>query len=331
MPLKIVAYLLGIAGLALFIGLIAYGGFTEVISAVAVAGWGLLWVTLFHLVPLVADSIAWRGLFAPTPRLPLQALLRIRWVGESVNNLLPAVHIGGELVRVRLATHSGVPGPAAGASVVVDLTMALFTQIIFASMGIVLLLELGDVGSLGRSVMLGLALFAFLLLGFYLVQRFGLFRFLAATLSRLVGSRDWLSLVGGAAALDDAIHATYRGRRALLVAGGWRLFGWALGTGEVWLALYFLGYPVTVVEAFMLESLGQAVRTAAFAVPGALGVQEGGYILLGALVGLGPELSLALSLVKRVREVLLGVPGLVAWQIAEGRRLWSHRKAPNRP
>lgn len=331
MPLKIVAYLLGIAGLALFIGLIAYGGFTEVISAVAVAGWGLLWVTLFHLVPLVADSIAWRGLFAPRPRLPLQALLRIRWVGESVNNLLPVVHIGGELVRARLAVHSGVPGPAAGASVVVDLTMALFTQIIFASMGIVLLLELGDVGGLGRSVMLGLALFAFLLLGFYLVQRFGLFRFLAATLSRLVGGRDWLSLVGGAAALDDAIHATYRDRRALLVAGGWRLFGWVLGTGEVWLALYFLGHPVTVVEAFMLESLGQAVRTAAFAIPGALGVQEGGYILLGALVGLGPELSLALSLVKRVRELLLGVPGLVAWQIAEGRRLWSHRKAPNRP
>jgi hypothetical protein len=72
-----------------------------------------------------------------------------------------------------------------------------------------------------------------------------------------------------------------------------------------------VGHPVSWVTALLLESLGQAVRGAAFAVPGALGVQETGYVLLAPLAGLTTEVALALSLAKRVRELLLGLPGLL--------------------
>jgi hypothetical protein len=64
-----------------------------------------------------------------------------------------------------------------------------------------------------------------------------------------------------------------------------------------------------------MEAVTEAVRSAAFVVPGALGVQEGGYLVVGAWLGLGPDVALAVSLVKRVREVVLGVPGLLAWQL----------------
>jgi hypothetical protein len=83
-----------------------------------------------------------------------------------------------------------------------------------------------------------------------------------------------------------------------------------------------MSQPAGLREALLLEGLGQAVRSAAFAVPGALGVQEGGYVLIGGMFGLSPQLALALSLIKRVRELLLGLPGLAAWQLLEGRRLW---------
>jgi hypothetical protein len=78
----------------------------------------------------------------------------------------------------------------------------------------------------------------------------------------------------------------------------------------------------------MLEALGNAVRGAAFAVPGAIGVQEGGFILLGSLIGIAPDTALALSLVKRVRELTLGLPGLLTWQINVGRGLWSRVPPP---
>jgi uncharacterized membrane protein YbhN (UPF0104 family) len=68
-----------------------------------------------------------------------------------------------------------------------------------------------------------------------------------------------------------------------------------------------------------LECIIFAIRSAAFFIPGALGVQEGGYLLLGAALGLPPEVALAVSLLKRGRAIILGIPALAAWQWLEGK------------
>jgi uncharacterized membrane protein YbhN (UPF0104 family) len=100
-----------------------------------------------------------------------------------------------------------------------------------------------------------------------------------------------------------------------------------LGSIEVWLVLHLMGQPVGLSEALILESLGHAIRSAVFVVPGALGFQEGGYMVLGALFGLPPQVGLALSLAKRVRELLLGIPALVLWQLVEGKRFGKRRRS----
>lgn len=41
---------------------------------------------------------------------------------------------------------------------------------------------------------------------------------------------------------------------------------------------------------------------------------------VGTLFGMGPETALALSLLRRARDLSFGVPALLAWQLAEGRR-----------
>jgi hypothetical protein len=84
-------------------------------------------------------------------------------------------------------------------------------------------------------------------------------------------------------------------------------------------ALYVLGHPVELSSALVIESLGQAFKALGFAVPGALGIQEGGYILVCGLYGLSAELAIALSLVKRLREIALGLPALATWQWLEAR------------
>ena len=104
------------------------------------------------------------------------------------------------------------------------------------------------------------------------------------------------------------------------------MLAWAMGAAEIWLALYFMDIPVTIADALLLESLILAVRAAAFFVPGAVGVQEGAFVLLGAVIGIGPEVALALSLIKRVRELVIGVPALLAWQVAEGKHLFSTKR-----
>jgi len=308
------------AGATLFAALLAYSGAAQVAAAVAAAGWGLAWVSLFHFVVLGLDTVGWWWL-GRMHRLPLAPVAVARWISESVNDLLPVGQIGGNVVRARLVVRRHLPGSEAGATVVVDLTLTALTQLLYTLLGLCLLLaRLGGAG--GTEVAASVALAALVVAGFYLAQRRGLFTLFARLLERLAGGSAWFSLVGGAVALDARVVALYGERRRLVASGAAHLAAWLAGTGEVWLALRFLGHPVGWGDALILESLGQAVRSSAFAVPGALGVQEGGFIVIGRLLGLPPELGLAVSLVKRVRELALGLPGLLAWPIAEGRRLW---------
>lgn len=143
------------------------------------------------------------------------------------------------------------------------------------------------------------------------MQRRGLFAKLMRAATRFAGKRDWSQWLSHAEAIDRAVQLTYA--RSAPVAASFLLssVGWLVGTGEVYLILQLIHHPVGWLDALLLESLGQAIRGAAFAIPGALGVQEGGYLLLAPLAGLPPDAALALSLAKRARELLLGAPGLL--------------------
>ena len=87
-----------------------------------------------------------------------------------------------------------------------------------------------------------------------------------------------------------------------------------------------MGYPVTPVEAVAIESLGQGTRAAAFVLPGGLGVQDGTLAAASAIFGVPAEVALAMALIKRVPDLVLGIPALLAWQTLEGRQLLSKRK-----
>jgi len=267
-------------------------------------------------------------LLPATSGTPCSLLVALRWIADSVNQLLPVATVGGELVRARELAHASVPGPVAGATVVVDLTATVLTQIAFALLGLGLLLVHGGAGELVLGVTVGVGTFSLLLLGFFLAQRAGMFESLARSIERVAAGGDWLALIGSAAELDRSVTELYRRRGAFWPSCAWHFAFWLLGAGEVWLAMRFLDHPITLLEAMVLESLVGALRAAAFVVPGGLGVQEGGFILLGSLLGIDSSAALSLSLVKRVRELAFGVPGLVYWQVRQGRRLLRRKLEP---
>jgi putative membrane protein len=247
----------------------------------------------------------------------------------------------------RQLAQRGLRSADAGAVITVSTTLQTFAQMVFTVAGlIVLALGQGAVGTSGSVYLhvhqaghqagpqaldlrepLAAATLAFALLlgGFYLAQRRGLFGGMARLAAKFRSKTDWSSLQQKAEAIDAAVQALYRHRRRALASFALSLLGWAVGTVEVWLILQFIGHPLGWVDALLLESLGQAIRGAAFMIPGSLGVQEGGYLLLGPLVGLPPEAALALSLAKRSRELLLGLPGIVYLHFSE--RGWQRRRA----
>jgi len=315
------------AGLAGLIALLVWQGVGDVAGVLVTAGWGLLVVTVFHLLPMLTSTLGWRLLLPPADRPALIRLLAARWIGESVNGLLPVAQIGGEFAKARWIMHEGVPGSIAGASVVVETTITAMTQILFTLIGLVtLLFYLQHSMPLVIAISLGTVVIAVLLFIFYSAQRQSLFEKTAHLVEKIAGGAAWISLSGGAVKLDMAIVGLYRHKKALAAASAWRLCSWLIGTGEVWLMMYFIGLPISWPDALMLESLGQGIRAAGFLVPGSLGIQEGGYLLLGAVLGIPPQTALALSLGKRVRELALGVPGLIVWQMGTGKRLWQRRQ-----
>lgn len=331
--MKILAPIAICLGLALAIVLVVYQGAGDVAGAIAAASWGIVAVIFVRLVPILADGCLWRLLFPRGDRPRLMLLLWTRWVGEAVNTLLPGLQIGGALVRTRLLVLKGVAGRHAGASVVVDLTLSTLTQLLFTLIGIgFLVAHYGDSG-IAHAAGIGVAIGLLLLGGFYLSQRRGLFGTLVGLFSRMAKGRAWVSAVGGAEALDNAIRDIYRQRWSVIGNAAGQLSAWILGAAEIWLALHFMDHPVSVADTLLLESLVLAVRAAAFMVPGAVGVQEGALILLGNVVGLPSDVALGLSLVKRLREIALGVPALMVWQFVEGHRLFSRwpRAAPTTP
>jgi len=318
--LRKTAWLVSMAGLLLFVAVIGYQGIGSVSGAFATVGWGLVWISLFHMAPLVIDTYSWKILLARDHRIGMLQLTGISWVGEAVNSLLPVALIGGGLVRARLLGLVGIPVAVGGASVVVDLTVAVISLIVFSFAGVAVMVTKALPGHSSTQLLPGLLIFSLVVYGFYMAQRRGLFLALARQIEKLNGADGEGTLSSDAARLDRHVAEIYSRHGDFWLSCLMRLGGWVIGAGEVWLALRYLGHPVNLVEALMLESLGQAIRSAAFVIPGALGIQEGAYLVLGASIGIPPQIGVALSLVKRVRELSFGIPGLLAWHAIEVRR-----------
>lgn len=287
-------------------------------AALAPVEWGFVPIALSHAVPVLLDVVAWRLLFGDgTPSLA--ALARARWIGEAINNLFPVAQIGGELARVRLVTMAGVDTTAAAASVVADVTIGALTQAVFGVAGAILLVAWYD-AEFALPILGSLLLFGCGILLLYGLQRRSYAVPVWRLLKRALGRAGWLARFGRAERISIALEKLYADRPAMARASAWRLAGWIAGAGEILLSLHFLGYPERWTEAFILESLTQAARSAAFAVPGGLGVQEVGFVALGAALGFDPPTCLALGLIRRGRDIALGLPALATYSWIETRR-----------
>src|SRR5712692_10335531 len=320
--IQVTVWLLGLAGAALFTFLLIHQGLPQVGAAFATAGWAIAAVVAFHFaVPVFLDALAWWVLFPKSDRLPLRKLLWMRWIGESVSTLVPSAAVGGDIVRARLAAISGSPVATAAGTVLVDLTLGVFTQAAFTLLGVVLLVKAtGQKNFVGPTV-IGTIVGVAAVFGFYFVQRLGMFRFLARMIARLANSPEWQSLVQSGETLDQTIRSLYARRRAVIACCGWTILSLVLNSGEILIALWALNLHATIVNAIILQSMALTIRSVAFPVPGGLGVQESGYVLVGNLLGIPGETAFALSLIARVRELGFGIPGLIGWQLIEGRRL----------
>jgi putative membrane protein len=216
----------------------------------------------------------------------------------------------------------------AAATILVDALMQVASLLLFVIVGVGILALSGADDRLVGPTMAGISITGLALAGFFVAQRFGGARLLDRVLMALAQRFGWSSLAN-LATLHDNLERIYADVPRFVGSMLIQLGVWFFGTLEVFVALNLMGYPISYVDAVVIEGLGQAVRAAAFLVPGGLGVQEAGFVAVCAVYAIAPAPAVALSLVKRVPEIVLGLPFLVAWHMHEANALF--RREPGRP
>ena len=322
--MKRLPYILALAGVLIALLLVAWFGFGNVAAAVSRIGWPEFGLILgWQLVLFVILGLAWDVIMpARYARRPWVQVWG-RMVRDASANCLPFSQVGGFVFGVRAVTLQGVEWHTATASTVVDVTAEFLAQIAFAGIGLAILLARAPASSLAVPLEVGLALAVMACFAFVWLQQGAAPIF--ARISRRIAGR-WFADAQERVAVLQAELGLIDGHTTRLVLGFLvHLIGW-LGTGVAgWIGYHALGVPIDFDDALAIEALLAAATAVAFLVPVNAGVQEAGYAGLGAIFGVPPELSLGVSIIRRARDLTVGVPILLLWQYLEMRRL---RRAP---
>jgi len=305
-------------GLTALGALVVHFGADAVIRSLVAIGWGgFTAICLIHLALIAVMGIAWWALASAAPAW---VFIWGRLTRDAGSEVLPLSQMGGTVLGARAVALAGVSGPVATASTIVDLTLEFFAKLAYTAVGLVLLVHLRPDLPVALPITTGIAVAALVAIAFVVVQRHGFALF--DRLARALG-RGWADrTAAGAASVHTELGRTYRRKSGLWVGFLLHLACWVASALEVWIALRLAGRALDFTAVLVIESLLYAIRTVAFAIPNAVGVQEGAYIILGGAFGLTPEMALALSLLKRARDLAIGLPVLGAWQAVEGGRLW---------
>lgn len=302
------------AGIGLFVLLAGRVDWGEVGRILVRIGWLTpLLLVPFFIVYLV-DCLGWRVCLPERIGANYWRLFRIRWAGESVNNLLPSAYVGGEAVKVLLLSKYGVAAQAGACGAVVSKTAQSVAQLVFVLIaGVVGFRMFGG----GNNFALGLAVLPVLGAGvmalFLVIQKRGMLRTMLGVGVRLgINPARFDRFRGRIEEFDGAIsafHTQHPGR--FFFSFGFYLAGWFLDTLEILVAAAALGMPLTWTQALVIEAFTGVAKAAGMWIPGSLGVQEAGIVMLGRLTGIPDTLAVTYALMRRARETVFALAGLV--------------------
>lgn len=321
---RIWVLLASLAGLAAGIWAVGSVGLGEVLFVMGRIGFGGF--ALFCAYSLGTFLLLGGAWFAAAPGTVKAGIGHFCWariVREAAADLLPFSQIGGLIIGARTLIARKLTATNVYASMIVDITTEMAAQLVFTLFGIAMftltLAASPQADALRPMILGGTGVMIALVAGFMLMQRHAF---------DLVGGLGERFLPGSIALMDGLRTQTryiYAQPRRVLAALALNMTAWFASAAGAWIALRLMGLPVSFWSIITVESLIFTLRSVAFAIPGAIGVQEAAYVLIGPLLGLSPASALALSLAKRARDLAIGLPALLIWQGQEAKAVMAAR------
>jgi len=302
-----------VLGAILLAVLVAKNDPGAIFGSIGQLSWRLAIVLCFPVaLVMVFDTLGWRFAFL-RGGVAFRTLLEVRLAGEAFNLVTPTAALGGEAVKAWLL-RGLIPLDASVPSVIVAKTTITIAQGLFLLLGVALVWTSSPTGSpLLYGMLWLLAIEAVALAGFVVAQTRGMLAWGGRLITQLGLDHRHTEALGR---IDDVLARFYRTAPWRLVLSiGFHLVAWLLGSIEAWLILHFLGVPVSLTTATVIEAFGTAVRFATFLIPASLGALEGGYVVTFAALGLGSTAAVAFSLIRRIREAVWVGLGLVVFAL----------------
>jgi len=264
------------------------------------------------------EALSWKFLIVPFPeKTTVGRLFWLRLGGEALNQLTPTASLGGEPFKAARLQAEGLPLEVASASVVIQKGILVLSLTLYIFLGLALApVFLPEAAK--HMLFLGLAALGLAAAGitFVVVQS----RRPCGNSYRFLSRRGWLpqflqAQEGFLLDLDSAMSDFYRQYPARACLAFLLFFmSWLLHSVEVYLIFWLLGHPITWGLALCLDSLAMLFTALGFFIPAAMGVQEGGNILLALGFNLGFTLGAAFSILRRIREAFwLSLGLIVVW------------------
>ncbi len=304
-------------GITLITALLIWQGLGPVYQNFRSAGFLLLTVCFFAPLSWIATSQAWRQLFKREMRLGCLPAFNITAIGFAVNTYLPVMGVGGELLKARLAWKKDIPRLEAIAAGIIDVSLQSILTLLLIAVGFLMLALLTTHESIQQGLFIAVVALTAGIVVFIVLQVSGGVSRLVARLSHRFRADNETTLSEKIGLVEERVRWGYRQWPMLLASFGYRLIRRLLMVLEVVYVAWLMHSPISIAQGFAIIGVVIALRASAFFVPGRLGVQEGGFIAAGKLLGLPADLMLSISLATRLRELLPPLPWFLYWQNRE--------------
>lgn len=290
-------------------------GWKEVVHHLRLVGWYWPLILLPYLLVNLLDTLSWLYCFeSPPTGITVKYLFFNRLAGEAVNILTPLASLGGEPVKALMLHKEGVPLTNATASLVISKGILVLSMVLYILFGLSLAPFLFNLSSAWLLVLIVAGLVLGLgALGFILIQKHGLCKLSMAILERCKFLPRVLKEKEATLCRLDAQMATfYRHHiKKFWFALGLSFLGWIVHGLEVYLIFHLLEQPINLLTSLCLDALATLIGALAFFIPGNLGVQDGGNVLLTIGLHLGALMGATFSIIRRLREGFWLAVGLI--------------------
>ncbi|HST75583.1 MAG TPA: TIGR00374 family protein, partial [Acetobacteraceae bacterium] len=139
--MKKVSIVLALAGLLLGTLLVGSFGFDRVVRTVLSVGWGgFALLCAWQFLVFLPLGLAWDAIARARGVRRVGLFIWGRMVRDASINLLPFSQLGGFVFGARAVMLHGLSWPMATATTVVDLTAEFLAEVVFAGMGLVIIL-----------------------------------------------------------------------------------------------------------------------------------------------------------------------------------------------